>query len=178
MITRNEIKINYLNIDTDVTDYDDIIDYYIVIAKAKVKEYCNQNIERTTTDIFFENYSEYKYLPYYDIVLNNLYEFQDDWIEVEGVLARSPRYRIIYDFFGYYKANITYGYTTIPSEIKQVLGEMVYMMFEQVKVNDGHLRGTLGLNSIAQATDNLSGTFTLKDMNKEWKNILRKYRVL
>ena len=181
MITRNEIKVNYLNIEIDDSTFDDIIDYYILIAKDEIKRICGQSIEQETIDYYFKHEGTEKLVPYINTtLLNDLYEkteVSDEWAEVEGILFKDSSIKIHYDFSGFYKANITYGYTVVPSDIKNVCGEMVYIMFEQVKINDGHLRGTLGLSQIAQTTDGLAGTFTLKDMNN-WNRVLNKYKKL
>ena len=180
MLQLNDIK-KYLNIESSTVKYDAFLNDLIEVAEDEIIKYCGQSIVQATIDYYFEWNGTSKLVPYNNCtVLNNLYERSepsDSWAEVTGYLFNNPLPSISYEFDGsYYKANITHGYTTAPSEVLNVGNEMVYVMFEQSRAGTGDLSNTLGLSQKQTQGDTFSGTVTVKNMKPEWLRILNKYK--
>lgn len=185
LITNTDVK-NYLSI-TGST-YDAIITDYIAKATNQLLDMIGQNIESTTVDIYFKGDGKSEYLiPYHPVTLVNTLSYRvsvlDAWTVIDSddykLFERDGCYWIYNSSFAkdyQYKANVTYGYSTIPEAIKMIAVEMTTDKLLDSNVAEINSQFRHGLISRAESVNGFTGTTAFKTADYEYR--LGKYKVL
>jgi len=182
-----------LNLETQNSDYDVVLDQIIATVGKDVQRYCNQEIESTAQTLEFNgNGTSYLIFPKFPVIsvttLKHKSEILDSWTAQTAITATT--YKIIeinnvqYLYYSegfiegvanYQLAYVT-GYATVPDDIKEIAIEMSTIYFKAFDIKSGVKGGRLGLNSISESVQGVTAGTQFKDMTKEWKLRLSKYR--
>lgn len=185
IISNTDVK-TYLSI-TEST-FDATITSYISKVESQIVDMVGQNIDSTTSDVIFKGNGKTRHLllnkPVTD--LNSLsYRAvpTDDWTTITStdytLYEADSVYWIYYNSFysSYeYKANITYGYDTIPEPVKMVAIEMVtdkLLDSNILNLNEGFRHG---LSARAEGVNGYTGTTSFK--TADYWHRLAKYSVV
>lgn len=185
IITNTDVK-NYLDITE--TAYDSKITDYISKVESEIIEFIGQNIESGDTDVIFKGNGKSKtLLVNCPVTLVNTLSYREtpleDWTVIDTDLYKlyyeDSVYWIYYDYFNsnyQYKANITYGYDTIPEALKMIAIEMttdLILNSRGIIGNDGFRHG------IVSKADSVNGyTSTTGFRTPYYLDRLAKYSVV
>lgn len=185
MVSLSEIK-SYLGIETSNTEFDTNLTMFIANAKSLINQYVGYNLESNTFDYYFVgNRKSDIFLPFYQITAAT------DLVEYElpnstGTALTTELYKINDNFYLYYannfnyryKINLTAGYVTIPSDIKQKAIEIVSYLFRESGLRSGRMSGVAGIDTMSETMQGVTTSYKFKSMFSEIGMYLDKYKMV
>lgn len=185
IITNTDVK-TYLSV-TEST-FDSTITDYISKVESEIIDMIGQEVESGTRDVIFKGNGKTRHLLLNNpVTLLNTLSYRavptDDWTVVSSsdytLYEADSVYWIYYNLFNSsyeYKANITYGYATVPEAIKSVAIEMTtdkLLDSNILNINDAFRHG---LNTRAEGVNGYTGTTSFK--TADYWHRLAKYSVV
>lgn len=180
--TKELIKSDYLNI--TVTDYDDMIDRFIIQAGIIIKDYCRQPIEQESITKYFDGdgsnlYELFYTVPCASLTLSYRNSILDTW-----TTAASGTYALhenkIYNDNGfaesYYKVVLSVGYASasVPKSIVDVCSEIVVALFKQT----AHSSATIGVSGETITQGGVTTARTFNDVLRANETKLFPYQMI
>lgn len=192
MITQAEVK-EYLNLAIDNTNYNTVIDNFILTVKQDLINYLGWNFISHSEDFYFVGNDEnVMILPFLQIAtVNNLYYAEkptDTYTQITSNFALFPingLYKVYYengfnnDYL--YKCNVTAGWSSsaVPKDLWEIARELIAIKFKESNVNSAEPR--LGLKQSVQNLMGGSSTMVYANYFEHFNNckpLLRKYRII